>query len=611
MELIKFKVSNFKTIEESEWITTDNITCLVGENEAGKTNVLTALLKLKPADKNVKINLISDYPRHKYTEDRDIAEKKKFIEAIFKFKESYEVTFTTHQDTKINQETGEEEQQTDIKEVIKFDFVKVERYYSGEYKVFGIENEDDVENEEKYKELVNTKDSIIEMLPKFVYYASYANLSSDLYLPNIINDLGRYDNLPEKAKNKAKTLKVLFDFVKLSPQEILKLGQESRNSKSDETINIELENKKQREIMLDSASASMTRNFKEWWKQGNYKFKFSADGDYFRIWVSDDIRQENIELENRSSGLQWFFSFYLVFVTENAGEHSNCIILLDEPGHTLHPMAQRDLASFFNSLAEKNQLLYTTHSPFLVDSMNITRTKVVFADENGKTNISDNLKIKKKNAQKSIYPINSAIGITISDTMLIGTKPIIVEGISDQIYLTYIKRQLMKQKDFNLEKELIFMPVDGTKNIKPVVAIITGKEEELPVILLDADVAGKEKRKTLEKNLYKENREKIISVSDFLHTKVENSEIEDLMDYDIIVEAVNREFHSDIEDFEFDSSSSKNIVQQIEDYANENDIILNEGWKVKIAQRYIAKDRKESEDILEKWKKLFEKFINT
>lgn len=122
-----------------------------------------------------------------------------------------------------------------------------------------------------------------------------------------------------------------------------------------------------------------------------------------------------------------FFSFYLVFVTENAGEHNNCIILLDEPGHTLHPMAQRDLASFFNSLAEKNQLLYTTHSPFLVDSMNITRTKVVFADENGKTNISDNLKIKKKNAQKSIYPINSAIGITISDTMLIGQSQLLLK----------------------------------------------------------------------------------------------------------------------------------------------------------------------------------------
>ena len=185
MRLFKFRVSNFKTIDESEWITTDNITCLVGENEAGKTNVLTALLKLKPADKNTKINLISDYPRHRYTEDRDIANSKKFIEAIFKFDSPYQLIYTTHQNPILNEETGEEEQQPDLEESVEFDFVKVERYYNGEYKVYGIIEEDDLDKEEKYKEIVSNKEKIIEKIPKFVYYASYANLSSELYLPNI------------------------------------------------------------------------------------------------------------------------------------------------------------------------------------------------------------------------------------------------------------------------------------------------------------------------------------------------------------------------------------------------------------------------------------------
>jgi predicted ATPase len=609
MRLIKFRISNFKTIDESEWITTDNITCLVGENEAGKTNVLTALLKLKPADENTKINLISDYPRHKYTEDRDIANSKKFIEAIFEFDSPYQLKYTTSQEPIINEETGEEERQPDLEETVEFKFVKVERYYSGEYKAYGIQKEDDIDSEENYKEIIKNKDNIIEKIPKFVYYASYANLSSELYLPNIINDLNRYDSLSEKAKNKAKTLKVLFDFVKLSPEEILSLGKESQQTKSEAVINSESKNKKEREIMLDSASSNMTRSFKEWWKQGNYIFKFSADGDYFRIWVSDGIRPENIELDNRSSGLQWFFSFYLVFITESAGEHNNSIILLDEPGHTLHPMAQKDLANFFNSLSDKNQLLYTTHSPFLVDPMNITRTKVVYANEHGVTNISDNLKIKKKVAQKSIYPINSAIGITISDTMLIGTKPIIVEGVSDQIYLTYIKRQLMRQKDTNFEEELVFMPVDGTKNIKPVVAIITGKEEELPIVLLDSDVAGNEKKKTLEKGLYKDNEAKILSVEEFIHNKVKYSEIEDIMDENIIEDIVNREFHSDIEDFVYDKSSDKSIILQIEEYAVENEIVLENGWKVKVAQRYTSKDRNESENLLAKWKELFNRLF--
>ncbi len=41
-----------------------------------------------------------------------------------------------------------------------------------------------------------------------------------------------------------------------------------------------------------------------------------------RIWVSDDKRPEEIELEGRSTGLQWFLSFYLVFLVESADAHA-------------------------------------------------------------------------------------------------------------------------------------------------------------------------------------------------------------------------------------------------------------------------------------------------
>ena len=87
----------------------------------------------------------------------------------------------------------------------------------------------------------------------------------------------------------------------------------------------------------------------------------------------------------------------------------------------------------------------------------------------------------------------------------------------------------MKLSDVQLEKELVFMPVDGTKNIKPVVSIITGKEEELPIILIDSDDAGNEKKKSLSKNLYKDNEEKLLSVIDFIHREIELPEIEDIM----------------------------------------------------------------------------------
>lgn len=601
MELLKFKVTNFKTIEETDWITTNEITCLVGENESGKTNVLTALLKLNPADNDTKIDLLSDYPRQKYTEEREIASTKKFIEAIFRFDDPFEIA--------CKNEIEDDSENKNEEETITIEYVRIQRFYSGEYKIYGIKKEKEIDEQDKHIEVIDDKEKILKIIPKFVYYASYANLNSELYLPNIINNLGRYNDLPEKEKNKAKTLKVLFDYVKLSPDEILNLGKESINSKTVTDIENETNNKRKREIMLSSASARFTRDFKEWWKQGNYIFKFSADGNYFRIWVSDDVRPEEIELENRSSGLQWFFSFFLVFITEDGGNNYNSIILLDEPGHTLHPMAQRDLSNFFNSLAKNNQLLYTTHSPFLVDSMNIINTKVVYSDDRGITNVSDNLMIKKKAAQKSIYPVNSAIGITISDTMLIGTKPIIVEGISDQIYLTYIKRKLMQNKKITLDTELVFMPVGGTKNIKPVVSIITGKDEELPVVLIDCDESGNQKKISLSNSLYKDSSEKLISVEDYLIKKCDNSEIEDIMDSEEVESAFNREYHAEELDFEYNSKSKDSIVVQMEKFAAENDIVLEDGWKVKVARRYVQKFRNEDDSLVEKWKFLFEKFL--
>ena len=79
------------------------------------------------------------------------------------------------------------------------------------------------------------------------------------------------------------------------------------------------------------------------------------------------------------------------------------------------------------------------------------------------------------------------------------------------------------------------------------------------------------------------------------------------MDEKVIEEAVNREFHSEEEDFEYNKKSKKSIIEQIQEYAESNNINLEEGWKVKIAKKYVTKDRKEKDEILSKWKSLFVK----
>ena len=581
MKLIKYRIKNYKTIDDTGWIDIDDIGCLVGVNESGKTNIITALLKLNPVDITVRINALQDYPRSNYSRDKEHIEQIEFIEAIFELN---------------NQTTSESEEKASYR------YIKVTKTYDETIHYYALQDIDNVED--RTMEIEN----ISEEIPNFIYYASYASLDSELHLPTIINSLSRKEEMSEKSKNKAKTLKVVFDYIKLKPEEILELGKESSYgmTKKESVINEELEKKKERKVLLDSAANQLTRDFKEWWKQGNYIFDFSIDGDYFRILVSDKIRSDKIELESRSSGLQWFFSFFLIFMSEADHEHKNTIILLDEPGHTLHPLAQKDLSLFFNELSKKNQLIYTTHSPFLVDAMNITQTKVIYFEEDGITRVSDNLQINKNMAKKSIYPINTAIGITVSDTMLIGCKPIIVEGRSDQIYMTYVKRLLMKLGEFSSTEELVFMPVDGTKNIKPVVSIITGRDNELPFVIVDNDTAGKEKKMSLEKNLYISEKDKVININEYVIREITEAEIEDFMDGLEIEECFNREFRFS-EEFCYNSEDKQSIVKQIEKFCSQNEYVLCPEWKVNIAKRYIQRNKVPSKEIIEKWKKLFEK----
>ena len=127
-------------------------------------------------------------------------------------------------------------------------------------------------------------------------------------------------------------------------------GRESKRTPTTEEIERATAQKAERAILLNSASTDLTRKFKEWWKQGNYIFRFQADGEFFKIWVSDDKRPEEIELERRSTGLQWFLSFFLTFLVESQEAHKGAILLLDEAGLSLHPLAQKDLIAFFESL---------------------------------------------------------------------------------------------------------------------------------------------------------------------------------------------------------------------------------------------------------------------
>ena len=615
MKLTRYRVMNFRSVEDSGWIECSDVTTLVGINESGKSNLLLALWKFNPAREG-EINELHDLPVSKLSELREKLNEIKFISAEFI----------------IDKESAEAISQEASAKCCEGTVVIVSRYFDGRYE-FDYPNgtpepTDENKASENYDETVflnNLKDALFKQIPKFVYYSNYGNLSAKIYMPHVVKWLSNQSVTGvEKNEEQVRTLRVLFEFVKLDPQEILNLGQEASayapkgangvpSAPRKEHIEQAEKNKEKRSILLQSASNSLTERFKDWWNQGEYKFRFEADGEYFRIWVSDNIRADEVALELRSTGLQWFLSFYLIFLVESQEQHKNAILLLDEAGLTLHPMAQKDLSKFFNKLSETNQIINTTHSPFLIDTTNIDRCRVVYRDEKGNTVTSSNLRQGADTLnEKSIYAVHAAMGLSVSDILLQGCQTVIVEGPSDQYYLNAIKSFLIKENKISPKQEIVFIPSGGVKGISGVASIVSSKADQLPYTIVDSDQIGKDAVKKLYSGLYKDQKDFVIEIKDIV--EMDNSEVEDIVPFELIKRGINRMFLS-VEDVEFEDEydNTKPILPQIESFAKRNSVELKEGWKVVLSKDFkqILKNKK-ANDVssihIAKWVKLFKAF---
>lgn len=619
MKLKEYRVYTFRSVQDSGWIECDNVTTLVGVNEAGKSNLLLALWKLNPASGG-EIDYLKDMPVSQLSDLRGQKEHVKFIDATFEVDADSASKISENVDCVLNED----------------DTFTISRFYDGHYELSfpdgkwpeakAVEADEEVEEvdqevaddapkEEKHYSHDDLKKAIIEAMPQFVYYSNYGNLSSKIYLPHAITWLngGNVSGI-ERNEEQIRTIRILFKFLKLDPKEIQELGNGPENTNNQKSIEKFEDKKDERSILLQSAGAQLTKKFKDWWKQGDYKFRFEADGNYFHILVSDAKRPDEIGLELRSTGLQWFLSFYLVFLVESEESHKNTILLLDEAGLTLHPMAQKDLANFFDALSEKNQIINTTHSPFIIDSSNIDRCRVVYVDKDGYTVASSDLRQgNDKLNEQSIYAVHAALGLSVSDILLQGCEPVIVEGPSDQIYLNMIKNYLIAHKKFSPNKEVVFVPSGGVRGVSGIVSLL-GAKSELPYVILDSDKSGKDYLKKLQSGLYSGDTDKIIEIGSIVGK--ENAEIEDLIPYSLVAKFIENKLFRDCEDDAFEDEYDENnaILPQLEAFAINHGVKLEKGYKVKMAKD--AKNRlisKKAPDITEEevacWKKLFDKLF--
>lgn len=657
----RFRVFNYRNIDDSDWIPLEEVTAFVGRNEAGKTALLKALHKFNPATEEP-YNAQREFPRDRFTADfRDGGDwpvcsvefklSKDFREELSErlggavipenaiLTRYYDGSLKCRYDPEISDDPiapgklvaaldafaagarrlpaptqdqapaiqalrtqlanwadGHKEASRRLQDlrsgtgIALLEEVRRESNGYAQPASAGLVETlqravDDLRSQADSALLPQQLDEAIKVeLPVFIYFENYGILDSAVYLPRFLKDLTAG---PEEPR--VRTINAMFKHVQLTAQEISDLGREEAKEASfagqpvtDELIVRDQARKELRSVKLNSASVDISKKFSAWFGQRRHKIRYQADGPYFRIWVSDDRRTDvDIELESRSKGFQWFFSFYLVFLVESDEGHRDAILLLDEPGLHLHPTAQQELLEFFEKLSRHNPLIYTTHSPFLIDGEHIHRTRPVTEDDSGCSRVSVDGWPKDR---ETIFPLQAAAGYAMVRGLFQHKKNVLVEGMSDYLYLHALNLQCRALKRQGLPDDIYITPCGGTKLVGHIASLFLGQRVR-PVVLLDGDDAGRARHDALMKELYAGHENAVLMLGDVLGE--EECEIEDIIGEATIL-PVLKEVVGQRVTLSDDDRSKGSLVAQIESAAERHDAELPSGWKADVARRIVV-----------------------
>lgn len=446
------------------------------------------------------------------------------------------------------------------------------------------------------------REAVLSRMPTFVYYSSLGNLDSEIYLPHVVDNMQRTDVGPREAA-KVRTLRMLFGFVGLEPTEIHELGrdfhevrEEAERRRQEEIGNAgtfgriarrfrkdepdpdaELmaqvaEAKRTRSILLQSAGTRLGERFGEWWRVRDYRFRLEADGNNFRIWVSDSERPQEVELEERSTGLQWFLSFFLVFLHESRGLHRQAVLLLDEPGLSLHPLAQRNLSAFFDEIARTHQIVFTAHSPFLIDADRLERARKVFVGEDGSTRVTADLcapEGKGPMAGGAAYAVRSAVNMAVAEASFGGADVVFVPGVVAQTYLSAMKSILIGAGDLAPKRDILFAPAGEPRIAMRMAEVLAGRDDLKPAVLVERESA--------------EEEHGMLSIGGFVGRP--NGTIEDLMPTEALAALLDRMERRPETMFADVFRADRPFVAQAEDWAARAGISLRPDWRLELARR--------------------------
>jgi predicted ATPase len=246
-------------------------------------------------------------------------------------------------------------------------------------------------------------------------------------------------------------------------------------------------------------------NFPKWWVQDrDFSLQISS-GDVDLVFTVKDKTGTEYTFKERSSGLKYFLSYLVQSQVHKRLEHRSEILLMDEPDTYLSAEAQQDLMKILADFSEPTgeqrpiQVVYVTHSPFLLDKNHADRIRVL---EKGRAR--DGTRVIDNAAKNHYEPLRSALGAFIGETAFVGACNLLVEGISDQVLLAGCARLIRRKPGFGDSETLdlnriVLVPCGSATQVTYMLYLVRGRDLEKPpvVVLLDSDNEGNQEAQML------------------------------------------------------------------------------------------------------------------
>jgi len=554
MELLGFRIQNYRSVNDSGWIDVEPLTVLVGKNQSGKSALLRGLQKFNPF-KDEPYNMDREWPRG-HRKDRD--KKAPVVTVRFEFTELEEKELSEIAGKKIPKtieitkgydgqkvfsyreefnpdERVEQEMVDKIKELTGLAIESSEKFHLGMEKYQKELNE--FVNRHEFVKFVECLRAANQKLASSVSTQEPAATKDREILPKITaNATTIAEKCPQKSIRSAIEIEIakrlpvfvyMDEFRQYSGATFLNQLKERRDrnqmTPEDETVLILMkmagidlddqiakvgaENREQRALDLNDASITLTKEMAGRWSQEQYVVQFTADQYHMMTFVRSPQQTALVPLEEESKGFQWFFSFDIHFAYETRGALKGAIILLDEPGLHLHPKAQEDLLKRLEAYCKGNQLIFSTHLPFMIDLNKPERIRIVERGDEG-TVVSDDIFGGEGDARFSLM---AKLGMSASQSLLVAKFNLVVEGTDDYWYITAISELLKRSGKDGIDDRIQITAAGGASEAAYMATFMCGQDLNVSV-LFDSDKAGERSEEALIKKWLAKYRSKQITI---------------------------------------------------------------------------------------------------